>query len=289
MKKRFVNYEYFRSLGYTRSQVDRAFDVTKDSDPDILLNFLLDAEENKGGFLSLDKQLQPSSDLQEIDFCAELAQTKNAFFGFWKNNLFNLLEQILDEPQEHKALMKEWEKNESIKDKFQSMLCNMLRELFLQFSPRQELSQTVNPESFFTLLHHLADRKILSQEQAEDLVNFSTELFFVDSEDAEKPQESSLMQMDIEKPSEEAKIGELQKQEASSMLQETDLLGESKQQIEEVNLTDKEVCVICMSGARAYLYLPCKHLLTCENCKSKCQICPVCQTAIKEAIKIYWS
>lgn len=54
--------------------------------------------------------------------------------------------------------------------------------------------------------------------------------------------------------------------------------------------TNKKVptCTICKVKSRTCLYLPCKHLVTCENCAGRFQACQICQVAITEVIKVDW-
>ena len=57
----------------------------------------------------------------------------------------------------------------------------------------------------------------------------------------------------------------------------------------ESGLTDREACVICMQKMRVYLYMPCKHFLTCQDCTNFCNECPVCLLPICERLPLYWS
>uniref|UniRef100_A0A158P526 RING-type domain-containing protein n=1 Tax=Tetranychus urticae TaxID=32264 RepID=A0A158P526_TETUR len=48
---------------------------------------------------------------------------------------------------------------------------------------------------------------------------------------------------------------------------------------------DREYCIICLVEPRRILYLPCKHLITCEGCDDRLldqnqDDCPLCRTAI---------
>lgn len=53
--------------------------------------------------------------------------------------------------------------------------------------------------------------------------------------------------------------------------------------------SDMVLCVICQEHLRKILFNPCKHFITCENCASKCSICPVCRGKIVEKSAIYWT
>lgn len=52
--------------------------------------------------------------------------------------------------------------------------------------------------------------------------------------------------------------------------------------------TEYEACVVCMDALRSYVYFPCRHLLTCSRCVGLFKTCPVCQSQIKEKVKILW-
>ena len=45
-------------------------------------------------------------------------------------------------------------------------------------------------------------------------------------------------------------------------------------------------CVTC-SNKKCTLFLPCTHLLFCENCANDREICPVCDTNIESKLLVY--
>lgn len=48
-------------------------------------------------------------------------------------------------------------------------------------------------------------------------------------------------------------------------------------------------CCICWSEARNLLYLPCRHVITCEKCGKENTKCPVCHAVIKKILSVYLS
>ena len=62
----------------------------------------------------------------------------------------------------------------------------------------------------------------------------------------------------------------------------------SKQE-KDPNLTDREACVICMWKLRGTLLMPCKHFILCVDCANPCKECPLCKSAIKNKINVFWA
>lgn len=60
-------------------------------------------------------------------------------------------------------------------------------------------------------------------------------------------------------------------------------------QVLESGLTDREACVVCMQKMRAFLFMPCKHFLTCQDCTNAYKECPVCDKLITQRVLLYWS
>ena len=54
------------------------------------------------------------------------------------------------------------------------------------------------------------------------------------------------------------------------------------------NDDDRLICQICFGNLRKVVYLPCKHILTCNSCSLKIENkkCPYCSTEIKEMYNI---
>ena len=74
---------------------------------------------------------------------------------------------------------------------------------------------------------------------------------------------------------------------------ENQKLKEEVQQLkfEVEQLIDARTCVICMDKEILYLFMPCKHLVSCEKCALKPSIkeCPVCRKTIQKRLKTYMS
>lgn len=48
------------------------------------------------------------------------------------------------------------------------------------------------------------------------------------------------------------------------------------------------LCVICQSTQKSILFLPCKHICTCEVCSNKSLVsCPLCRSQISEKMKVF--
>ena len=70
------------------------------------------------------------------------------------------------------------------------------------------------------------------------------------------------------------------------------LKTENKNLKEEVQrLIDDRTCIICMDNEILYLFLPCKHLVSCENCAQNAALkeCPLCRKVIQKRLKTYMS
>jgi hypothetical protein len=65
--------------------------------------------------------------------------------------------------------------------------------------------------------------------------------------------------------------------------------------IEAVNVTtekkidEKNVlfCVVCMTEPRSHVFLPCRHLCTCDVCCEQMTECPLCRVTIDQTLKVY--
>jgi len=54
-------------------------------------------------------------------------------------------------------------------------------------------------------------------------------------------------------------------------------------------LKDTMLCKICMEKDICTLFLPCSHLVCCEDCAPALRDCPVCRTAIRGTVRTYIS
>jgi hypothetical protein len=50
----------------------------------------------------------------------------------------------------------------------------------------------------------------------------------------------------------------------------------------------KDTCVICLTGARTHVLIPCGHKLFCGPCSASLQkVCPICRTDIQSVLKVF--
>ncbi|WAR24851.1 BIRC2-like protein [Mya arenaria] len=56
---------------------------------------------------------------------------------------------------------------------------------------------------------------------------------------------------------------------------------------ENENLRRSMTCIICKKREAVVLFRPCSHLVTCENCASTFDKCPVCRREIETTIRIH--
>eukprot|EP01062_Namystynia_karyoxenos_P081401 TRINITY_DN894_c0_g2_i1.p1 TRINITY_DN894_c0_g2~~TRINITY_DN894_c0_g2_i1.p1 ORF type:complete len:660 (+),score=170.71 TRINITY_DN894_c0_g2_i1:87-2066(+) len=47
-------------------------------------------------------------------------------------------------------------------------------------------------------------------------------------------------------------------------------------------LADRELCVVCLDERRAVVFLPCLHMVCCEQCGEQVAECPLCRVAVEE-------
>jgi hypothetical protein len=85
---------------------------------------------------------------------------------------------------------------------------------------------------------------------------------------------------------------------ANTVLQETSNTGrlqptapeeteEIQQELERVQ--ESRLCKVCMDKEVTVLFLPCAHILCCENCARAMDSCPVCRTSIQSKIRSYFA
>ncbi|XP_077295121.1 baculoviral IAP repeat-containing protein 7-B-like [Arctopsyche grandis] len=51
----------------------------------------------------------------------------------------------------------------------------------------------------------------------------------------------------------------------------------------------KNLCIICKSDSRSYLFKRCGHIAVCQKCLPKDKICPICRLPYEKEIKIFYS
>ena len=50
---------------------------------------------------------------------------------------------------------------------------------------------------------------------------------------------------------------------------------------------DSQVCVICMERAKDTCLWPCRHAISCQECVSTMEHCPICRQSIEKIFKIF--
>jgi hypothetical protein len=55
------------------------------------------------------------------------------------------------------------------------------------------------------------------------------------------------------------------------------------------HLAEARLCKVCMEREATILFLPCAHILCCEQCSRPLSDCPVCRTSIQQKIRSYFS
>mmetsp|Transcript_126399 Transcript_126399/g.223914 ORF Transcript_126399/g.223914 Transcript_126399/m.223914 type:complete len:383 (-) Transcript_126399:63-1211(-) len=54
---------------------------------------------------------------------------------------------------------------------------------------------------------------------------------------------------------------------------------------ERQSLEDEQACVVCSEQRKSVLFMPCRHLCTCEHCAVKLSACPICRAPIEDSVK----
>ncbi|CAN7941644.1 unnamed protein product, partial [Ixodes hexagonus] len=49
----------------------------------------------------------------------------------------------------------------------------------------------------------------------------------------------------------------------------------------------KNSCAVCLDEQKSVLFLPCQHLVTCVNCGTRVQECPMCRAEISQRIRAF--
>lgn len=55
------------------------------------------------------------------------------------------------------------------------------------------------------------------------------------------------------------------------------------------SLEEEQVCVVCSECEKTMLFLPCRHLCTCETCAGQLHQCPMCRANIEDRVRAYRS
>ena len=64
-----------------------------------------------------------------------------------------------------------------------------------------------------------------------------------------------------------------------------------KLKIKHKELEDSRLCKVCMEAEICFIFLPCMHICTCENCavNGNLIICPICREKIAKRNKAFMS
>ena len=65
-------------------------------------------------------------------------------------------------------------------------------------------------------------------------------------------------------------------------------MNSGKEVDEEINEEFTHSCKICMNRQSDIVFIPCRHLVACQNCASRLKVCAVCRTMIRSTIKAYF-
>ena len=87
---------------------------------------------------------------------------------------------------------------------------------------------------------------------------------------------SALYELISSKEGPASSVSEMRVRELSNLLQE-----------EMRVLEDQRLCIVCATGEKAIVLMPCKHHQLCETCANELKICPLCRAVIVERIKIF--
>ena len=58
---------------------------------------------------------------------------------------------------------------------------------------------------------------------------------------------------------------------------------------ENERLKDSQLCKICMDEEMQVLFVPCNHMVACEDCAIIVKQCPICRVDITNTIRVYKS
>lgn len=50
-------------------------------------------------------------------------------------------------------------------------------------------------------------------------------------------------------------------------------------------LEEEQACVVCSAEAKIILFLPCRHLCTCQDCSKQLSMCPICRSNIEDKVQ----
>mmetsp|Transcript_68739 Transcript_68739/g.80119 ORF Transcript_68739/g.80119 Transcript_68739/m.80119 type:complete len:401 (+) Transcript_68739:72-1274(+) len=83
-------------------------------------------------------------------------------------------------------------------------------------------------------------------------------------------------------------LGDLPKASKLRLSDDEDSDEKTPEDGDQLSLSEKELCVICMDRIREVVYMPCAHFLTCPLCSPCLKDCPICTKKVEKYLKIYW-
>ena len=80
-------------------------------------------------------------------------------------------------------------------------------------------------------------------------------------------------------------------QENGGLQESLKIFGDQNLKLEQriQDLQDPRLCKICMDHEVSQVFNPCNHVICCNNCINKIQICPICRKNIESSQMIYFS
>ena len=64
---------------------------------------------------------------------------------------------------------------------------------------------------------------------------------------------------------------------------------QQKLSIDLFNKVQRAECKVCLVEEVQVLFLPCRHLVTCEKCANRLGQCPLCRENIQDTIRVFWA
>lgn len=211
-------------------------------------------------------QANPKMTLKEFSLLVKLRKTRHTAAAVWLKNLYQKFIKIQIRFQNPRPLFTE--KNEG--KKFQIELIQSL-EAILTTAPCTLNEQDL--QIFVSLMEILREMEVLDKKSFKAMgmayLNYCLQQQFRYEQDFFES------------------LVEIEASDKKEVIMKEELTNQ--QEHLKPDFTVVVQCVICFDELRNCLYLPCKHLLTCESCSQKCDYCPCCRSKITEKIKVYMS
>lgn len=83
----------------------------------------------------------------------------------------------------------------------------------------------------------------------------------------------------------EKKVDSLPYREKNSLL----LPSPSLNEVKDFEIGGSSTCIVCLQEKREILFLDCRHIVSCENCSTRLNTCPICRCPISQKLIIYLS